>query len=470
MHVEIVVIGGGIGGYTAALEAAHNGLSVSLIEAGGIGGTCLNVGCIPTKSLLESAKIWSRAHQRGWIVSSCMSELEWATVQQEKDVVVKKLTSGVTSLLERAGVKVVQGYGQFVNEKEIIVSKAGDTQRFYFDRAIIATGSKVSIPPIPGVNEIGVYTSDEILSLRDIPKRIIIIGGGVIGIEFASLFRQLSSQVVVIEFVEEILSNSDRKTVKYLKEILRRQEITFYTNTAVQRIKRDDLKGDLQVYASREDSSVIQMNADAVLLATGRVQNIERLGLETTKIEMDEGRIIVDRYCRTSQPDIYAIGDCASEMMLAHVAMADAHTAVADILGKVRSKGNRYLIPQCVYSQPEMASVGMTEEEVKMLGVRYQVSEIPLRANGRALIEKGDGICRLIFETQTGIVLGVHMIGPNVTEVIQEAVVALQLEGTIRELTEVVHAHPTISEVLHEAAWLGIGTPIHVSKREVLSR
>ncbi|GMA62889.1 dihydrolipoyl dehydrogenase [Alicyclobacillus fastidiosus] len=463
--MNVVIIGGGPGGYTAALQAANHGLSVTLVERGGIGGTCLNVGCIPTKSLLETASSWSKAVYHGWLKESTMPDSHWQEAQKQKQAVVKQLTTGVKTLLKGAGVRTVTGTARFVSENEVIVEDEGVKHSITFDRVIIATGSRVSLPQIDGADQPGVYTSDSILAIEQIPRRLVIVGGGVIGLEFASLFQQLATHVDIVEFTDEILPRFDVKTVTVLKRLLLMQGISFHTRSTVQRIERSSTTRDLKVIVRGSNDALFSLDADAVLLAVGRSPNTDSLHLEKIGVQTDRERILVNQHCQSSAVNVYAIGDCSNPVMLAHAAMSDAHAAVDHIVGHAGFRKSRFLIPQCIYSQPELASVGMTEEEAKQAGVLYEVSEVRMTANGKALVAETDGVCRILSEQGTGMILGVHMVGPHVTELIQEATLALELEATVRELVQTIHAHPTVSEVIHEAALVTIGHPVHVPKK-----
>ncbi len=465
--MDVLVIGGGPGGYAAALKAAHGGLSVTLVERARVGGTCLNIGCIPTKSLLETAAHWATAVRNGWVAESSMSKQQWEHAQIKKRRVVEQLTAGVKALLKNAGVRLVSGTARFVSPHKVVVAERnGKEISVTFDRAIIATGSQALLPSIVGIDEPGVYTSDTILSIEDVPKRLVIVGGGVIGLEFASMFRQLGSRIDVVEFADEILPRMDRTTVQALKRQLTSHGISFYTRASVQRIERHLSGFGLNVTAKYENGETFGLEADAVLVAIGRAADLNALDLGKAGIQLENRRIRVNSYCQTNLPHVYAIGDCSNPVMLAHAAMMDAEVAVAHILGKPAKRKNRFMIPQCIYTLPELASVGMTEEEVAQAGVNYEVSEIGMQANGKALIGEFDGMCRMISERGTGIVLGIHLVGPHVTEIIQEAALALELEVTTKELARTIHAHPTVSEVLHETALVSLGVPVHVPKRK----
>lgn len=466
MHV--LVVGGGPGGYASALLAAHQGLEVTLIERAEVGGTCLNAGCIPTKSLLETASSWSKAVAYGW-VEGPMPALYWRDAMERKVNAVKQLTAGVKSLLRSAKIRTVHGTAKFKSHHEVLVMQAGKEELISFDKAIIATGSQVAMPNIAGMERQGVYTSGTILSIEQIPHKLVIVGGGVIGLEFASLFHQLGSQVDIVEFADDILPRFDRTSVRVLKSELRTQGIGFYTRSSVKRIEQasgSEGGGGLHVTVQDARAQPFRLSGDAVLVAVGRVPKTDLLGLEQIGVETDRARIQTNLHCQTTVPDIYAIGDCSNPVMLAHAAIADAHVAVDDILERKNARKSRFLIPQCIYSLPEFASVGMTEEEAAESGIRYDVSEVPMKANGKALIAKTDGICRVIYEQRTGIVLGIHLVGPHVTELAQEAALALEMEVTVKELARTIHAHPTVSEVLHEAALVSIGIPVHVPKKQ----
>ncbi len=462
--MQLVVIGGGPGGYTAALQAAHQGLSVTLVERDHIGGTCLNVGCIPTKSLVDTASKWQSSVNYGWVPDKVMPLRLWQESLERKRASVQKLTNGVKGLLEAAHVRIIPGAAQFDTGDTIVIAKTGE--RVSFDKAIIATGSKNSMANIPGAQMTGVYTSDAIMAIAQVPKTLSIVGGGVIGIEFASIFRQLGSDVNVLEYEDDILMRFDRKAVKILKRELQLQGVNVYVQTSVDRIERSIDRSSFRIVVRNQDGFVSMVDSDAVLLATGRRPNTEMLNLPAVGVDCVDGRVVVDQHCQTTVPNIYAIGDCTmNSTMLAHAAMADAETTVANILGYKKRRTSPLLIPQCVYSVPEYALVGMTEDEAIASGIAFGVAEISLSANGKAVISQSRGICRVIYARPSNSILGIHLVGLHATEVIHEATVALQMTATLQDLARTVHAHPTVAETIHEAVLLAMGRPVHVMNK-----
>lgn len=459
--MQLVVIGGGPGGYTAALQAAHQGLSVTLVEKDQIGGTCLNVGCIPTKSLWDTASKWQSSVHYGWVADKVMPLRLWQESLERKRASVQQLTHGVKALLEAAHVRIISGTARFVSGHTIVIAQTGE--HVSFDQAIIATGSQTPMSNIPGAEMAGVYTSDTIMAITQIPKTLSIVGGGVIGIEFASIFRQLGADVNIIEYEDDILMRFDRKAVKILKRELQLQGVQVHVKASVDRVERSPNRASFHIIVHHRDGFVSVIDSDAVLLATGRQPNTETLRLPAIGVECVDGRVVVDQFCQTTVPDIYAIGDCTMHStMLAHAAMADAETTVANILGHNKRRTSPLLIPQCVYSVPEYALVGMTEDEAIASGVAFSVAEIPLSANGKAVVSESRGICRVIYAQPSNSILGIHLVGLHATEVIHEATLALQMTATVQNLAEMVHAHPTVAETIHEAVLLAMGRPVHV--------
>ncbi|GAA0063989.1 dihydrolipoyl dehydrogenase [Clostridium sp. CTA-1] len=450
--MKLVVIGGGPGGYVAAIRGAQLGAEVTLIEKEKLGGTCLNMGCIPTKVLLHSSELLNEIKEAKILGIEVNNEVKvnWPQLQNRKNTVVNTLVSGVSTLLEHNKVKVINGTAAFEGKSSIKVTKdQGESENIQFDNVIISSGSVPFIPPIKGKELEGVIDSTGALSLDSIPKSMVIIGGGVIGIEFANIFNSLGCKVTVIEMLPLILPPVDREISEILKEKLKKDGIDIYNNCKVTKIENNN--ENLKV-SFEEDNSKLNIEAQKVLIAVGRRANISNLNLESTGVYIEKGYIWVNDNMETNIKGIYAIGDCTGKNMLAHVASDQGIIAVENIMGK-NKKMDYKTVPACVYTKPELASVGLTEEQAKEKGIDYKVGKFPLIYNGKSLIMNDtEGFIKIIADKKYEEVLGVHILGPRATDLITEAALALRLEATLEEIITTVHAHPTIGEAMKEAA------------------
>ncbi|HBJ2609026.1 dihydrolipoyl dehydrogenase [Clostridium botulinum] len=450
--MKLVVIGGGPGGYVAAIRGAQLGAEVTLIEKEKLGGTCLNIGCIPTKVLLHSSELLNEIKEARTLGIEVNNEVKinWTQLQNRKNTVVNTLVSGVSSLLEHNKVKVINGTAAFEGKSSIKVTKdQGESENIQFDNVIISSGSVPFIPPIEGRELEGVIDSTGALSLDSIPKSMVIIGGGVIGIEFANIFNSLGCKVTVIEMLPYILPPVDREISEILKEKLKKDGIDIYNNCKVTKIENNN--ENLNV-SFEEDNDKLNIEAQKVLIAVGRRANISNLNLESTGVYIEKGCIWVNDNMETNIKGIYAIGDCTGKNMLAHVASDQGIIAVENIMGK-NKKMDYKTVPACVYTKPELASVGLTEEQAKQKGVDYKVGKFPLIYNGKSLIMNDtEGFIKIIADKKYEEILGVHILGPRATDLITEAALALRLEATLEEIITTVHAHPTIGEAMKEAA------------------
>lgn len=449
---NLVVIGGGPGGYVAAIRAAQLGAKVTLIEKQSLGGTCLNVGCIPTKVLLHSSQLLTEikeGNKLGIDIEGSIA-IDWKRVQKRKKVVIKKLVSGVSGLLASNKVKVIKGTAKFQSKDTILVTKEdGLIEKVNFDNAIIASGSVPFIPPIEGNNLSGVVDSTGTLILENIPKSLVIIGGGVIGVEFASIFNSIGCKVTIIEMLPYILPPIDREISEMIKAKLIKDGINIYNNCKVTKIEEgaDELK--VSIIADKGEESI---NTEKVLVAVGRRPNIEGLGVENIGVKTEKGSILVNDKMETNTKGIYAIGDCNGKIMLAHVASDQGVVAAGNIMGQ-NIKMDYKTVPSCVYTKPEVASVGITEEQAKEKGIDYKVGKFQLAANGKSLVmNETEGVIKIITDKKYEEVLGVHILGPRATDLITEAALALRLEATLEEIITTVHAHPTVGEAMKEAA------------------
>lgn len=454
---DIAILGGGPGGYVAAIRAAQRGAKTVLIEKEALGGVCLNVGCIPTKTLLRSAQVYQDivdAANFGVIVNGEV-KLDWPTMLSRKNKVVQQLTSGATQLLKANGVDVRHGYGVVQDKNTIIV----DGEEIKTKNLIIATGSRPTILPIPGLQEAmdsGIAVdSTGALAFETIPERFIVVGGGVIGIEFAALFSTLGSKVTVLEKFS-ILNGLDSDIQSQMRRFLKRRGVEIFESADVQRFEGSkvfvEVGGEVREFAG-----------DSILISLGRRPNIDAVA--DLGLELDKGGIKTNAKLETNVPGVYAIGDVNGKQMLAHTASAEGIAAVENILGG-SAEIDYNKIPACVYSFPEIAVVGLTEEQAKEQGYDVQTGMFPFAANGKALAEgQTEGFVKIVADKQYGEVLGIHIVGPNATDLIAEAANALQLESTLYDLAETVHPHPTLSEAVMEAAHVALGQPIHVAKR-----
>lgn len=426
--MRLIVIGAGPGGYETAAEAARRGLEVTLVTSGPLGGTCLNQGCIPTKSLIHSC---------------CELSLTLSEAQETKNAVIAQLQAGIQSLLK--SVRLVYGRASFVDSHTVSV----DGTLYAADRIIIATGSSGAVLPIPGA-ELAIG-SDDALKLQEVPRRLAIIGGGVIGLEFAGIFRSLGSEVTVIEYCPCILPRFDLDLAKRLKQQLVRSGITILASAAVTSVSRQD--GGLKLEYTLKDESR-SLDADCVLMAVGRRPNLEGLDLDAAGVEYDRRGIKVDDRMCTSAPGVYAVGDVTGGIMLAHVASAQGLRALNDICG-TPDHIDFSVIPAVVFTKPELATVGLTEEDCKERGIEYHTLKSNYRANGKALASAcPDGYCKFLVEGAAGDdgrILGCHILGAEASALIHEAAVLMATGTPVSAARWIIHAHPTISEVLLSA-------------------
>lgn len=467
--MKIVIIGGGPGGYVAAIRAAQLGAAVTLVENKYLGGTCLNVGCIPTKVLLHTSELLdllkNDAKELGITISDYHGD--WPKLQKRKTKIIKKLVGGVNGLLKNNGITQITGTAVFVNKHQIkVISEKQDqvttgSQVIDFDFAIIATGSKPVIPPIPGSNHPDVITSDTALSLDAVPASLGIIGGGVIGCEFASIYNAFGCKVTIIEMLPEIVANMDADIVKPLKAKLQKDGVEIFTGTRVESIQENP--DGLAITTSSPAGEQI-ITVAKVLLSVGRKAELETLELAQAGIETARGAIVVNKKMQTNVPHIYAVGDCNGGVMLAHVASAEGIVAVETIIGK-RSQIDFKTIPYCVYTKPELANVGMTEAQARDQGYEVKVGTFPMAVNGKAMIiGETTGVVKYVTDAVTGEILGLHMAGPRATDLIVEGALAIRLEATVAELMSTIHAHPTVGEALMEAAHAVNGEAIHLMR------
>lgn len=455
---HVAVIGGGPAGYVAAIKAAQLGAKVAIVEKGVFGGTCLNVGCIPTKAYLKNAEIIESIHaaaSRGIILENASFKVDMEKVQEFKNGVVKKLTGGVVALLKSNGVDIYNGVGKINKQKDVVVN---DSQIIKADKIILAGGSKVSKINIPGIDSPKVLTSDDILAIKEVPETLAVIGGGVVGIELGQSFAGLGSKVIVIEMMDRIVPALDHDVSDELSKILQKKGMKVIHSAKITEIVD---KGDqLEIKIDGKESVI----ADKALLSIGRVPDIEGIG--EVKLETERGKIKVDKFMETSVKGIYAPGDVNGIKMLAHVAFRMGEVAAENAV-----KGNERAIkllsaPSVVYTSPEVAMVGLTEEQARE---KYdvRVGKFSFGANGRAMAS-GDnvGFVKVIADNKYGEVLGVHIIGPSAAEIITQASLIMEMEITVDEVVKTIYGHPTYSEALFEAFADVLGEAVHIPKKQ----
>ena len=445
----------------AAIRAAQLGGEVTLIEKNEMGGTCLNVGCIPTKALLHGAEFLREAGQAAdYGIHMEVKEIDWSATQKRKAAVVAKLVGGVTGLMKANKIRVVIGTASFEQEKRLRIEGQGTSQVEEFDRIIIAAGSEPVMPPIPGVREsTACLDSTGALNLASIPKSMVVIGGGVIGVELATVYHAFGTKVTIVEAMPVILPNMDGELALSLRKSMERKGIQILTNSKVLSVREDNGESSVEVEAGGETREV---RAERVLVAVGRKTAAEALCLDKAGIVNDRGRIQVNEHMQTNVPGVYAIGDCLGQVMLAHIASAQGEIAAENAMGQ-ESVYNGNTSPSCIYTDPEFAGVGITEETAKSESIPCTVGRFPLAANGKSLIMNGgEGMVKVILGKEYKEILGVHILGPRATDLIGECALAIGMEATAEDVLAVIHAHPTVSEAVREAVMAAEGCAIHM--------
>ena len=457
----VLVIGGGPGGYVAAIRAAQLGAKVTLAERAEIGGTCLNRGCMPTKALLHSSEVYELATNSVDIgIIGRDVAVDWPRVQATRQSVSDKLTGGVRALMRANKVTVVEGEAKFTGPKTV---KVGD-KTLNPDKIIIAVGSKPVMPPIPGLKECpACIDSTACLKLDHIPESLVVIGGGVIGVELGSAYRRFGSKVSVLELQDRILPQMDGELAELAAAQLVAEGMDLRTGAKVTRV--DTTTNGAAVHAEIGGKDTV-FEAEKVLVCVGRSPNLEGLGLDKAGIAVEGGFIMVDKRLETSVPGVFAVGDCSGRLMLAHAAMAMGEAAAENAMGG-EAGFNEDMSPACAYVGPEIAGVGYTEERAKELGIEYIVGRFPTSANGRSLVSGcTGGLIKVLAGPKFGEILGVHILAPSATELIEEAALAIRLEATLDELTDTIHCHPTVAEALREAALAAQKRAIHIPNKK----
>lgn len=462
MNYDVIVIGSGPGGYVTAIRASQLGLKTAIIERESLGGICLNWGCIPTKALLKSAQVFEYLnHAKDYGISADNIKADFGAVIKRSRDLADGMSKGIQFLMKKNKIDVIMGTATVKTGKKVDIKLAdGKTETHEAKHIIIATGARSrQLPNLPqdGKKIIGYRDA---MTLPKQPKTMVVVGSGAIGVEFAYFYATMGTKVTIVEFLQNIVPVEDEEVSKQLEKSLKKIGIDIMTEASVESV---DTKGDISKATVKTKTGTVVLEAEIVLSAVGIEANISGLGLETVGIATDKGKIVVDKYYATNVPGYYAIGDCVPGQALAHVASAEGITCVEKIAGVHTEPIDYKNIPGCTYCQPEVASVGMTEKQAKDAGYTLKVGKFPFSASGKASASGAkDGFIKLIFDAKYGEILGAHMIGANVTEMIAEIVAIRKLETTGHELIKTIHPHPTMSEAIMEAAAAAYGEVIHL--------
>lgn len=459
---DVMILGGGPGGYVAAIRGGQLGLKVAVVEKESVGGVCLHHGCIPSKAIIRNAEVLSLIRQSetfGIKVDNIRADYGQAIDRSQK--VIQKLYGGLQHIMKKSKVDIHTGVGKITAPDQIEITGAGGKKMVRGERLIVATGSRVR--SIPGLNLDGkrIFTSDEALLLRELPRSVTIIGGGAIGVEFAYVYSVYGAKVTIVEMMPSLLPQEDREVTTLLERSFKRRGIEICTGTKVGPVKDQNGGFSIELQTAEGGKSI---TSDAILVATGRAPNIEGIGLESIGVAVDEKRrlIQVDERMRTNLPNVFALGDVCTRPALAHGAMAQGVSVVESIAGIDRPPVDLLSIPNAVYCHPQVASVGLTEEKAREAGHAVKVAKYPFTANGKAIaLGETEGFIKIVSDEAYGEILGAHLIGPEVTELIGEFVIAKTLESTALELKQAVHPHPTLSEAVMEAGGAIFGEAIH---------
>lgn len=457
---DVVVLGGGPGGYVAAIKAAQLGKTVAIVERDKLGGTCLHRGCIPSKSMLRSAEVYAMMKDsEAYGIEASGVALHMGKVHERKARIVDQLHQGVQYLMKKNKIDVYHGNGRVIGPSifsprsgSVAVELAdGESEMLVPQHLIIATGSRPRTLPGLTIDGVHVMTSDEAFEMETLPESIIIVGGGVIGVEWASMLNDFGVKVTVVEYADRLLPMEDADISKEMERLLKKRGITIHTSASLEAESVVVVDGVVQAQIEQKGKK-LQLAAQKMLVSVGRAANVEGLGLENTDVAVERGVIVVNEYMQTKEPHIYAIGDVNGGLQLAHAASYEGLLAVAHACGQAVEPMDAHLIPRCIYSRPEAASVGITEAAAKEQGYRIKTAKYSFKPLGKALVSgDNDGFVKVIADEDTNDILGVHMIGPHVTELISEAALAQVLSATPWEVGQTIHPHPALSEALAEA-------------------
>ena len=462
---DVTIIGSGPGGYVAAIRAAQLGLKTAIVEKDKrLGGTCTLRGCIPTKQLLMSAHVYEQMqHAADFGVEASGIQLAFANVQKRKDKVVMKNSKGIEYLMKKNKITTFSGTGKLALPGKVEVTAAdGTKQTINTKNIVLATGSVVR--PIPGFETDGahVVNSDHILELKEVPKSLIVLGAGAVGVEFASVYSRFGAETTIVELMPRLVPLEDEEVSKELEKSFRKRGVKSHLDTKLDKLEKTD--NGVVVSGKTSKGEAVRLEAEMLLVAVGRMPYTEGLGLEGTKIKVDKGFVQIDEYQQTGEPGVYAIGDVVPTPLLAHLASKEGIVAVEHMAGHKDVRPiNLRLVPNCTYCDPEVASVGLTEAKAREMGYDVKLGKFPFSASGKArILGEEEGFVKIVSESKYDEILGVHIIGPHATELIAEACVAMQLESTADELGRTMHAHPTVSESIMEAAEGVHGLTIHI--------
>jgi dihydrolipoyl dehydrogenase len=454
---DLVILGSGPGGYVAAIRAAQWGLKTAVVEKDAVlGGTCLNVGCIPTKALLYNAEVYDLiANSKEFGIECGPVKLDWTAVRARQQAVVTKHNKGLEYLFRKHKIETIRGFGKLEGKERIAVQGPNGTRSVQAKNIIVATGSEARMLPGLQPDAEKILTNIEILKTGSVPASLIIIGAGAVGVEFASIYKRFGSDVTIIEMLPRVLPLADEEISKELEKSLKKRGIKSLTGARVEKLERKGVGVEVHVsQASGQGTEQQTLQASQALVAVGRKPNTEGIGLENTRVETERGHVKTNLYMETAEPGLYAVGDVvAGTPQLAHAAFMEGIVAVGRMAGKKVPPMNYRQVPDCVYCEPQVASVGLSEAKAREMGYAVKIGRFPFRANSKAsVLGAEEGFVKLVCDEQYGEVLGAHLIGPGVTELIAEMVLAMRLEVTAEDILYTVHAHPTLSEAFFDAA------------------
>jgi dihydrolipoamide dehydrogenase len=455
-NYDVAVIGGGPGGYVCAIRCAQEGLKTVLIEKEHLGGTCLNWGCIPTKSLLQSAKVYSSAKKSKEFGILCKEiEFDFSAIMKRKDDVVSKLRRGIEGLVKGNGCTIVSGTASFIDKNTLAV---GATQ-IKFKNAVIATGSVPSSLNIDGLENVNWVNSDGFLSLEKLPKSVLIVGTGVIGLEFATFLNAMDVQVSMVDILPQIAGNVDTEIANSLQEIMEKRGVQFHLDA---KIKKFEQQNSQSVCHFEKNGIAFSEAVEMVIMATGRRPNTSGLNVENIGMKTEKGFLCVDDYCATNIQNIYAIGDVNGKAMLAHAASEQGMVVAHNLCKDKKQKADFSLIPSCIYTEPEIATIGLDENKAKNSGIDTLVGKFNVNGNGKSLVMgETEGLVKVVADKKTGEVLGLQLFNSHATDMIGEGLLALKLESTLEEISDAIHPHPTVNEMIMEAVHDALGHCAH---------
>ena len=461
---DVIVIGAGPGGYVAAIKCAKAGLRTAIVENRRVGGTCLNRGCIPAKAMIHASSLYREMQEaEKFGVSAERITFDYEKIVSYKEETTEKLCRGIEQLLKGNGVTILFGKGSLEQGRKVKVTGEESEEYYDVEHVILAAGSKPVILPIPGLELPGVLTSDELFKLTEMPESLVIIGGGVISVEFASVYANLGCKVTIVEAMPRLIPNMDKEISQNLKMILKKRGVNIHTSASVQRVEQE---GELYTCVFTEKEKEVKVSARYVLCAIGRCPNTEGLFGEGAEPEMERGRVVVDEKFQSSIEGVYAIGDLVKGLQLAHLASAQG-MYVAEMLAGEEASVDLSAVPGCVYTDPEIASVGMTEDEAKEKGLEIKTGKFIMSANGKSLITKEErGFIKILAEKETDVIVGAQMMCARATDMIGELVTAIANRMTVRQLLRGMRAHPTYNEGVQEALEELLGGAVHVMPKK----